>query len=383
MALNSLQQAQEYVSRAKNILIITRENATTDSVAASLAVYLYLKKMGKNADIVIPGFDLKNSPKFLPKLEEVKSKIGAMRACHVNLNVKNVPLGELMYDVKDGKLEITVVPKSGEWTPQDMSFKYGEDRYDLIISIDAQDMLSLGEISRGHADFLYRKTVLNVDCDAGNEHWGQVNVIDLNAVSTCEILYHLFEEWNRHLIDEDIATALLAGMIFKTKSFKTPNVTPKTLTVASTLVSMGARREEIVHGLWRTRTIPTLKLWGRALSRLEHDREHGLVWTVLTKNDLVETGSVNTGLDDMISELVAYAPEAKITVLFHETEDGKTLQASLHASNPYSALDLARPFGGSGNKSNVRFNLAGHTTTMEEVASTIMRLQETLSALKK
>jgi nanoRNase/pAp phosphatase (c-di-AMP/oligoRNAs hydrolase) len=55
------------------------------------------------------------------------------------------------------------------------------------------------------------------------------------------VLFHLFENWNRHLIDESLATTLLAGMIAKTKSFRTPDVTPKTLSTASQSLAHAAK----------------------------------------------------------------------------------------------------------------------------------------------
>lgn len=382
MALTPEQQALEQITRAKRVLIATREHASNDAVASAVACFLFLKKLGKDADITIPDFDRAAAPSFLPALNTIRPKVGAMRSFNITLDVNDIPLGELMYDVRDKKLEITVVPKHGEWSPKDVSFKHGEDRYDLVIAVDAPDMNSLGSLAREHADFLYRTTIVNIDRDPGNEHWGQVNLVDLNAVSTTEALFNLFETWNRNLIDEDLATALLAGMIAKTKSFRTPNVTPKTLSAASRLVAMGARREEIVHGLWRTRTVPTLKLWGRALSRLEQDRDLGLVWSALTRQDFIETGSTDEALDDVVGELMAYAPDAKVIAFIVESQTHGRANASIHCAPPFSAAELARPFGANGTRERAVFGLPENPSLMDAAKKAVDTLRETIKATR-
>ncbi len=86
MALNPAQQAQELVSRASRILVVTREHAPTDALAAAVGCGLFLKKMGKQVDVVVPGFDAKTAPAFL-KTEEVKASAGAMRASHMTLDM--------------------------------------------------------------------------------------------------------------------------------------------------------------------------------------------------------------------------------------------------------------------------------------------------------
>jgi phosphoesterase RecJ-like protein len=379
MALNPAQQAQELVSRASRILVVTREHASTDALAAAVGCGLFLKKFGKQVDVVVPGFNAKEAPAFL-KTDDVRAHAGAMRAFHMTLDVSQTPLGELMYDVKDGKLEITVVPKEKEWRVNDLSFKNGHDRYDLVIALDAADQASLGPLAREQADFLYRTHVINVDCGTTNEHWGQVNLVDMNAVSTSEILFRLFESWNRNLIDEPIATALLAGMIAKTRSFRTPNVTPKTLSISSSLISMGARREDIVNGLWRTRSIPTLKLWGRALARLEQDKEAAFVWSVLSQQDFIQSGIGADSLDDVIDELLVYAPEAKTVALIYESEPGKGICVTLACQPPRSAAELGRPFGANGTRERAAACLTN--TTLIEAAKTVTdRVRESIKAI--
>ncbi|HSD12180.1 MAG TPA: hypothetical protein VLC10_01360, partial [Patescibacteria group bacterium] len=102
---------------------------------------------------------------------------------------------------------------------------------------------------------------------------------------------------------------------------------PRTLDIASELVSAGAKREEIVQNLYRTRTISTLKLWGRALARLKFDPGIKMAWTLLVRQDFIHAGATEEHLPDVIDELIMNSPEAEIVGLLYEqespTEPGK------------------------------------------------------------
>ena len=380
MALTPPQQAAERILRAKHILLTTNEHASLDSLASVVALGLVLQRLNKSFDTLVEGWDQKHYPDILPKDVEIRPKVGATRSFHLRVNLKETPLSELMYDVRDDILDITLVPKHGSWSLQDVGAEQGTDRYDLVIAVDAPDMQSLGTLAREQAEFLYRTDIINIDCNPSNEYWGQVNLIDLNSVSNTEVLYHWLHEWQPTLFDERLATTLLAGMIAKTKSFRTNHVTPRTLAASSELMTLGANREAIVHGLWRTRSVATLKLWGRALSRLEQDRELGLVWTTLSLNDGLEAGANPDTLDGVVDELLSYAPEARVVALLSERKDD--VLVSLHAAPPLSASELARPFNGHGTRERSIFSIKQEGAFVDAIQTIVERLRKTLRATK-
>ena len=380
MALTPPQQAAERILRAKHILLTTNDHASLDCLASVIALGLILQRLNKSFDTLVEGWDPKHYPDILPKDVEIRPKVGATRSFHLRVNLKEVPLNELMYDVRDGILDITLVPKHGSWSLQDVGAEQGADRYDLIIAVDAADMQSLGTLAREQAEFLYRTDIINIDCNPTNEYWGQINLVDLNSVSSTEALYHWLHEWQPSLFDERLATTLLAGMIAKTKSFRTNHVTPRTLAASSELMSLGANREAIVHGLWRTRSVATLKLWGRALSRLEQDRELGLVWTTLSLNDGLEAGANPDTLDGVVDELLSYAPEARVVALLSERKDD--VLVSIHAVPPMSAAELARPFNGHGTRERSTFPFKQEGAFVDTIQTVLERLRKTMRAMK-
>lgn len=379
MAYTQEQQAQGLIAKANHILIITREHATLDAVCAVVAVGLLLKKLQKNFDAVVPAYDPTGLPGFLKMGVDFQPKVGAIRAFHLNINTSRAPLANLSYGVKDGQLDVTIVPKHGEWTPADLTFRAGADRYDLIITVACPDRASLGDLAREHADFLFRVPVINLDCGAANENWGQINLLDINAVSTTETIYNWLAGWDHNQIDGQLATAILAGMIAATKAFRTANVTPRALESAAKLVTLGGDRQRVVRELWRTRSLATLKLWGRTMSRLEQDHELGLVWATLTTADFVETGAAREDLDGIVEELLSYAPEAKVVALIYPEHD--RLIVSLHADTPQSAADLARLFGATGTRERAVFPLTETNDLVAGTQAVIARLRARLKPL--
>ncbi|MFC1787772.1 hypothetical protein ACFLZY_00965, partial [Patescibacteria group bacterium] len=138
-----------------------------------------------------------------------------------------------------------------------------------------------------------------------------------------------------------------------TKSFKSKRVTPKTLQTASKLMSKGARRETVVQSLYRTRSVQTLKLWGRALARLKTTDHHKLVWTLLSQQDFMHSGAEEEDLPDVIDELIASSPDAQIVVLLYEDRE-RHVCGLVRAEKPHDAIALTAAFKPSGTREEIR-----------------------------
>jgi len=324
--LTQEQQIFEQINKVKNILITFSNAWDGDAVASSLALFLFLKKMGKNAEIAAATPDPRHTVSaiekklfsFLPGFEKIKNSIDNLRKFIISLDITNAKVSQIKYKLEENVLDFIISPKSGFFTNGDITSRAGEFKYDLIITLDTADLESLGKIYDNETEFFYQVPIINIDHQAGNEEFGQINFIELTAVSTSEILFSLFESYSRDMVDEDIATCLLAGIIYKTKSFKTPNITPRALITTSQLIAMGGRREEIVNTLYRSRSLNVLKLWGRVLARLSGTLENKIIWSTLSHVDFLKTESSENDLSDVIDELIVNIPQAKIIVIFYE-----------------------------------------------------------------
>jgi len=365
--LNQEQQIFEQIKKAQNILITFSKSWNGDSVASSLAFFLLLKKMGKNVDIVAEepvteNIILKSPTKvfsFLPSFHEIKPALENLRKFIISLDITNSKVSQIKYKMEENALNFIISPKDGFFTADDISSSSSGFKYDLIICLDTPDLESLGKIYDNDTEFFYKTTIINIDHHSDNEEFGQINLIDLNAVATGEILFNLFQNYSRDLIDEDTATCLLAGIIAKTKSFKTSNITPQTLSITSQLIALGARRDEITGRLYRSRDLNVLKLWGLVLARLKSTSENKLVWSIITQDDFTQTETSEEDLNDVIEELIVNIPQARVITLIYEKinntqEENEITECQTNVAvfsvKSINAFDLLKDFNPQGSK---------------------------------
>lgn len=318
MAFSTNQQIFEAVEKSKYILITFRKDYNGDNLGGAIALFLFLKKIGKKADIACDGFSIPDGYTFLPEIKYIKSEIDNLRKFIISLDISRTKVDEISYDVKENELDFIVSPKNGFFEESDISSKSSGFKHDLIFVIGTRDLEELGNIYDQDTEFFYKTPIINLDYLASNENFGQINLISLTAASVCDILFNLFAEYNKEIIDEDISTALLTGIISATKNFKSNKVTPSTLSIASRLITMGAKRSEIVQRLYHARSLATLKLWGRILAHLKNDPTHRLVWSLVKRQDFSSTGAVEENLDDVVEELIANSYEVEIVVIIYE-----------------------------------------------------------------
>ncbi len=322
MALTERQQVLEQLRKAERPLIAFRKDWHADSAAAAAALAAVLNGMNKKCEVVCDGFAAPEHLAFLPPLKKIRPEMAGLRTFRISVDTAKTRIGELSYESKDGFLHIYLTPRSGALEAGQIRTGATDYRHDLIVTLDTPDLASLGGTRTEAADFFYRTPIVNLDHAAANERYGQINWVEPTAASSCEIVYRLARELDRP-VDGELATLLLTGIIAKTRSFKSGGITPQTLTAASELVAAGAKRDMIVSNLYRTKTIPMLRLWGRALARLKFDPTLRLVSSLLTRQDFALAGTGEAGLADIVEELILSCPEAETVALLHEREGGE------------------------------------------------------------
>lgn len=356
MSLSTTQQIFERVNESKNILITFKKDFSGDALASASALSQLLEKSGKKTEIVCDGFVLPKNFQFIPKVKEIKSAIKNLRKFVISLDISQTKVDEFNYSVNGDKLDIIITPKEGAFSPEHVSAKQSKFMYDLIFVLDSSDLESLGRIYDDNTEFFYQTPIINIDHSPSNEHFGQINLVEITATSTAEILFNLFEDFGSELMDENIGTSILAGLFSSTRSFKTSKVTPKALNTASQLVSLGAKRDEIVKYLYQTKSLNTLKLWGRALARIKNDENSKLVWTILKKEDFQNTQTSEEHLLEVIDELISNMPGLEIIVLIYQNSehDVKTL---VRAERNIDAQKITKRFNSQGSKNIATFQL--------------------------
>ncbi|MBU4331729.1 DHH family phosphoesterase [Patescibacteria group bacterium] len=378
MSLTPEQQIYNSIEKAKNILITFKQGHDIDSITAALAIAQVLKKLDKK--YCIASYDFKLLPKlsFLAQTKEIKGVVPPLRKFIISLNISKSQVKELNYDVLGERLKIFITPQNGFFAPEDVLIENSNFIFDLTFVLNTQDLDALGKIYEDNTEFFYETPIINIDYHPNNEYFGQINLINLVATSTSEIVYSLIEALDKNLIDEDVATALLTGVISETKNFKSLEITPQTLITTSKLITLGGRREEIVENLYRTKTITDLKLWGRVLARLElSKKEPRLVSSSLTLQDFEKSGASKDTLLEVIDELIVNIPKAEIIILLYEEKEKDITVLVTSYNKNIDVFGLTSEFKPQGSKDKVRFSIKGKSV-LEAEKWLIPKLEEKL-----
>jgi nanoRNase/pAp phosphatase (c-di-AMP/oligoRNAs hydrolase) len=367
------------LEKSKNILVVFPSHPASDALASALALFLFLKNIGLEVDIAgIKNNGQHESLSFLPAYSEITEQLNNLRRFIVSLDISQAKVSQLKYSVDNNQLNFIISPKDGWFKPEDVTARTGEFKYDLIFTIGASDLEALGQLYDDNVEFFYKTTVINIDHQAANEDYGQINFVDLNTVATAEILFYLLKNYRPEMISEEVATCLLAGIIQQTKNFKTPNLTPRVLLTTSELIASGARREEIIDHLYRSRDMASLKLWGKILTNLKAEKNNELLWSKLDSQEFNRPGTNLNSLNDIIEELIATVPSSKIIIVFGEKSPDETEMLAYSLKN-INILEFLKEYKVSGNIKAAQTTLNMNSKTAAE--QIIPQLQAKLEKL--
>ncbi len=311
------------VNKSSNCLIVLPPNPVGDSIASGLALRSFLRKLEKEVTVVSPGtMDSKFS--FLEGFEQITDSLVITKSFVIEVSTKRTAVDELSYKKEGERVLISLKPKSGEFQPTDVTFNTANFPFDLIFTIGLTGLDHLGDLYNKNAELFFQVPVVNIDYHPQNESYGQYNLIELSNNSTAEIVMDVISQYEASMIDQTIATALLAGIITETNSFQHTRTTPQTFLKASQLVTNGANQQEIITHLYRSKSLGFLKLWGRALARLKQDNQLGLVHTAITLSDLEKAQASEQDLEKIVPEMGLQLKMAKTLLLLVEQSPAQT-----------------------------------------------------------
>lgn len=249
--LTPKQQTSESIRQAESILLLTSQNPTVDQVAGMVALSSVLKKFGKKVSAVISG-DIPSNAKFLP-IDGIESQLGGLRDFIVGVDLSHAEVDKVKYTIDDGKLNLFVTPFSGGFREQDVSYSYGDYHYDIVIVLGVSSFSKIDRIYHQNESLLEDIPLINIDFHRSNELYGAVNLVEPNAPGLGEILVALSESLQTGMIDSQIATTILAGIMASTDRFTSVNTTSKAMTVAAQMMASGADQKMVVKGLYSSK----------------------------------------------------------------------------------------------------------------------------------
>jgi bifunctional oligoribonuclease and PAP phosphatase NrnA len=232
----------------------------------------------------------------------------------------------------------------------------------VFVALDCGSANRLGELE-GLAS---KATLINIDHHAGNECFGDLNLVNPAASSTAELVTALLHDLGVEL-DRDIATCLYTGVVTDTGRFQYGNSNPQTLRLAAELLAWDVPAPAIALEVFESNPFNYMKLLGRVLERATLMPDRRLVYSWVTLEDLASTGVGMDEIDKLIDTLRS-TRDADIAAVFKEQADG-TYRVSLRSKGPVSVGAIARAHGGGGHELAAAYTAPDVATGVEQILS--------------
>lgn len=231
-----IQEIAKLIQEKESFLVTSHRNVDGDAYGATIALFLLLKKLGKQVEAV-----------------------------------NELPIPPLYHFLGFHHLVNKAIERRNP---------------DVIFIGDCGEPKLAGKIYDENIDVFIASTIVNIDHHNGNFHYGAINLVDPEASSTCELISELIFATPEFLavLDADIATALLYGIFRDSNCYKN-GVRPRTFELTAKLIEYGARYSQMVFETYKQEPLNYLSLYGHAINHVLTLREGRVVGTYISQAD--------------------------------------------------------------------------------------------------
>jgi len=280
---------------------------------------------------------------FLTLPDTVTSSITGARDFVLTFDTTRNKILGVRTEKTDTEVRVFLTPENGSIDPRDFSFIPAKFKFDSAFIIGSPDKESLGKIYEENPDIFYEIPLVNIDNHPENELFGQINLVDITASSTAEILTEALEEENTPWFTESVGESLLTGIITATESFQKRNTTPKALKIASHLMDKGADQQKIIRALYKTQPLHLLKLWGRVMAQSKWNEELKFIWAFISIEDLVQSRSRVEDLPLVLEKIKTNYSSARFYAILSLERNG-VVRGIVKGNTPETLLTFAQKF---------------------------------------
>jgi phosphoesterase RecJ-like protein len=289
----------ELVRRHRRFLLTTHVRPDGDGLGSILALGEVLRLQGKEVQLVIPS--------TLPS----------------------------RYAFLDPEKRIEVFSKPGDrWR-----------NAEVVIIMDTGTWNQMGDFG----PFLRQLSAVRVVIDhhQTQDDLGAMRFIDAGAEATGRLAHQAILALGRTL-PLTSAEALLVALAMDTGWFRHGNTTAATLHLAAELVQAGARPDFLYDQLFENNSLPSLKLRGLMLERLQVTHGGQVGYSEIRQSDYVASGATPQDTEDLVNYTRSVAG-VEVGLFFMEQPKGG-VKVSFRSRSRVDVARLAERFGGGGHR---------------------------------
>lgn len=247
---NAKQLIVDRIKQSTNILVAVSADPSVDSLSAALALTITLNKLDKHATAVFSG-QVPPVMQFLNPEKTFENNVDSLRDFIISLDKEKAD--RLRYKLEKDVVRIFITPYRTTITEKDLDFSQGDFNVDLIIGLGVEKREDLDKTIVAHGRILHDAAVVTINANNQQSTLGSVDWHDPNSSSLCEMLVSLTEAMQKPgLLDAQIATALLTGIVAATDRFSNQHTTPKVMTMSAQLMAAGANQQLVATNMQKT-----------------------------------------------------------------------------------------------------------------------------------
>lgn len=243
--MDQKQQIADRLKQANNILVTVSNNPSVDQLASCIGLTLALNKMSKHATAVFSGA-VPSTIEFLQPEKTIEPNTDSLRDFIISLDKSKAD--KLRYKVEDKVVRIFITPYRTSISDKDLNFSQGDFNVDVVIALGVHNQTDLDQAITAHGRILHDATVATINTNPGGE-LGSLNWVEAGASSLSELVAELLDGMDRQLLDAQMATALLTGIVAETARFSNQKTSPVTMSISAQLMSAGANQQLVATKL--------------------------------------------------------------------------------------------------------------------------------------
>ena len=238
---NITNRVVDKIKASENILIALSKNPNIDEISAALGLAMILDTIHKHVTAIFSG-QVPNVLQFLKPEETFEKTTNSLQDFIIALSKDKVD--HISYKIEGDFVKVYVTPYKATIGQADLSMSYGDYNVDLVICFD---VISGDEIDPALSEYgriMHDATAINLTVGTPGR-FAELEWQDSNVSSISEMVVGLADKLGLASFSEQIATALLTGIVASTDHFSNPRTSSNTMSIASKLMSFGANQQLI------------------------------------------------------------------------------------------------------------------------------------------
>jgi len=296
--MQKIESFKSILESPKKVVITTHHKPDADALGSSLGLSSYLLKKGHEVHVISPS----DYPEFLYWM-------------HGEDKVINYEAGN---ETKSKKLL---------------------EEADIIFCLDFNNLYRINELGTKVAESKAVKVL--IDHHLEPEDFAEFQFWSSEAAATAELVYEMIVNLNdRHIIDQNIAECLYAGIMTDTGQFKHPNTTKNVHIVTADLIELGADIAKVGRYIYDNNSLDRLKFTGFALSKkLKVLKKYRTAYFSISADELKQYNSKTGDTEGLVNYALSLKDVVLGAIIIERPE---TIRISLRSKGSFSVNDFAR-----------------------------------------